>query len=176
LLEFIMLSEMGFWTVIALASILMMALVQYLHERFALILLVGIIVYLKLVGMVDVVVFARHNPWTAAGIIVGYLTLGAASLWPLWYGFVADFIEDEDDNVRKGYSTSDWKVPKLHEYKDTVISWIFLWPWNMLWFIIRHPIRRIGRAIFNAVEFKLNALGKRMEERAKARWEARSRA
>jgi hypothetical protein len=106
--------------------------------------------------------------------IVIYFALGAASLWPKWFGFVSDDLEEQADRVKKydkKYDPGSLKDPEPSEHKEQIIAWAIYWPWSMFWFVVRHPLRRIGRAIYEGMERSLTNMSRSMTAKARKRLE-----
>lgn len=171
--EFFFVDILGIWLGLSLLSVLIMVLVETFHERFATIAMIGVVAYLRYVHYFDVIGFAAANPWGFVFWLLGYVGAGTGSTYLAWMGFIADHFEAEEEEAKKWKREPNWTPLEAFDHKEQLTSWVFLWPWKMFWFLLRHPARRIKNAIFRAVEHQLDAISIKMTERAKARFERR---
>lgn len=177
LIEFFAIGAIGFYVAVAMLSLILMALLENEHPRFSATCLVGLFCYLAWSKVFDVVSYAKESPGQLALWIIGYGTVGALSLYPKWYGFVSDELEAQAERIRRSGCphAGELRAPEPGDHKEQIISWAIYWPWSMLWFVCRHPLRRIGRAIYDGMEKSLTHLSESMTARARLKLEARLR-
>lgn len=178
-LTFFFLGAFGFWMVVVSVSFALTCLLETDHEILAFWCLIGMVWYVKWAGVFDILNYITHNPGSFTVMVLGYFGVGALSLIPKWYGYVSDYLEMMESRggmeipVPIGsYQTRLEPLKPLHpkDHKERIISWAIFWPWSMLWFVLRHPLRRIGREIYNLMETRLYSISKSMTDRAYKRW------
>ncbi len=170
------LGTIGFWILVGIVSLLLIAAVEYEKPGWATFSLIVAFTLLWLLGDVNIVALALSNPLLAVGVVAGYFVIGA--LWSVgkWWFFVRKCREKYDDFrkeflVRKNFSVSgpipdslkkDWTEycssgygriysclkPEVGKNKARILTWMVYWPWSMFWTLLNDPVKYMFKWIY----------------------------
>lgn len=184
--EFVALFAFGtiwFWTLIAIASFVLMATIEHEKGWLATFTIIGTLLLVHY-GM-DKQLFGSMfaHPLITGSCVLGYFLVGAAWGVVKWWFFVKSQREAYDE-ARKLFAEHrskpkvqpperDWNYytsaggycgiyfnykPKPKDFKSRIMMWMTYWPWSMVWTVINDPIRKAFRAIFTYVSSTLNRI------------------
>jgi len=54
------------------------------------------------------------------------------------------------------------EIPQVREHKYNIMRWMGYWPFSMIWTLISDFVRRVSRAIYNAIRDMLQAISDRV--------------
>jgi len=150
--------SLGFWLLLAIASIGILVSLEYDHEGEAFMSLLVMLAALQLFSGVDIIGFFRSDLRVLALLAMLYFVVG--TLWSFfkWFLFVKDQRKAYDEDLAEWDKTGDKRskpkpnVPQAKENKSRITAWMSFWPWSCFWFLINDPIRRAFRAIFDYLQ------------------------
>lgn len=170
------LGTIGFWILVGIVSLLLIAAVEYEKPGWATFSLIVTFTLLWLLGDVNIVALALSNPLLAAGVVAGYFVVGA--MWSVgkWWFFVRRSLETYHEaraeflrrNGIVSFYASDpipeglrgkWQKwlngrtlesfkPHIKDNKGRILTWMVYWPWSMFWTILNDPVKRMFKFIY----------------------------
>ena len=188
LLSMFMFGTFWFWALLGVGMIVMTAFIVHEKDVKAALTLIVVLAALALFGDFNALAWVRAH---AVGFCVGlgvYLAVGTVFAVFKWWRFVGR-LRDKYDEAKAQYLQSRglsgpnipvehrerWRnhvrqyvsdlrgqfPPQAREYKGKIVSWMTYWPWNLLWTLINDPIRRLFKAIFQAIQGTLQGISDR---------------
>lgn len=186
------LGSLGFWILLAVETVVLLALIEHERPWVGSLTLIVTGALLHFFGGINLVALAVENPG-GAGLLLGlYFVAGAVWATVKWFLFVLrkkeDYLEAKErwrpqdemyqhsnskeaeakltwdtSNMRRHYLNSKGGLaPLVRENKERVMLWMVYWPWSAVWTVINDPIKRLFRAIFNMLQDTLQAISNRV--------------
>lgn len=177
----------GFWAMVAIETIILIALIDNEKPFWATFMMVGTLVFLHWIGSFSVVTLAVEHPWYVVEAVVSWFALGTGWSIAKWWLYVRGCREQYDENKRnfldannvQGNEIPDnlltkWSksslsgeggikgvIPRVRDHKSKVMLWMCYWPWSMAWTLINDPVKRLFRQIYLQIQGLLQSISDR---------------
>jgi len=113
---------------------------------FALLIMFVLLYFINRQVLKQVGFYIIHNIFTFIILFISYTIIG--SLWSIfkWTEFVI-----REKRIYSSYPGIALNIhkPKPAENKDLLFTWIFWWPFSVLWFVIHKPITKIFNLVYS---------------------------
>ncbi len=176
---------LGFYILLAAASLLIFFSVEHEKPGFATATMVASFVLLAYFGGFNLAIAATKNPVLAAATIAAYFAVGVGWSVARWWFYVKNrrALYDElrqEFLESKGLPTTGeipmehrwaFKVllecnhgvekPVLKQHKGLIAIWSMYWPWSMTWTMINDPVKKAWRALYARLQTTYQAIADR---------------
>lgn len=104
--------------------------------------------------------FVTANPVAIVLCVVGFFVLG--TIWSVvkWWFYVRRLAEKRRAQIESGNRNGYNRIykPKVSENKSRIMTWMCFWPFSFIWTMIDDPVRRVFKAIFEAIKGTLQRI------------------
>lgn len=146
---------LGFWVLCAVASIIIICLLSIgdnpkygLSTIFVLGIFVLVYYFGGRVGLNGLGIWIKEHMLYFAILLLLYILIGILWSFAEWFYFVKKMATKAKD----GSLSIEYYKPKISKEKERIFTWIFYWPWIMLWKAIHKPFQRIFNLIYTHTE------------------------
>lgn len=146
-------ASVGFWLMIFVISIIMIAFLENSKSpgswcTFTVLATFAALYWLGSGATLKELWFhIEHNILQTLIYFVFYILVGIVWSFVEWRWYVAE----KADKFRRSGKTGDMNVrlymPTVGENKARLSTWIFYWPWSVLWFVSHKPIETLYKEI-----------------------------
>lgn len=148
---------LGFWILSGVVSIFIIFLLSFWDKPkygWSTTFIIGTFILLYYFGgkgsLNEMGLWIKHHPFQFIGLFILYIIIGVLWSFVEWVWYVKkQAIKAKESN---GGLSIDYFRPQIKKEKDRIFSWIFYWPWVMLWKLIHKPFTRIFNFIYAYTE------------------------
>ncbi len=162
--------SVGFWLLAVVSTGMLFFFIDDNDGVAATLTVLGFFLIMQLFGGVPVFSYIRHNPWDAVAWFAKYFAVGTVwcvARWILFsYSELGKYKEEKSDFLADHKITGDvipkllksaWEgiapeKPLISRSKARCMRWISFWPWNMVWYVINDPVKRLCKWIYRSLQ------------------------
>lgn len=174
--ELLVVGSIGFWVLLGLEFIVLLALTEYERPGWGIFSIVVVGLLLRFFGGIGVFDYVWNNPRLILFYFLGYLVAGIAWAVVKWWFFVRDqkekYLAAKENffSSRTGQSpdltkrewigsreyrsllnSKDGIAPLARDNKRRITMWMIYWPWSLLWTLVNDAVKRLYKEIYEAI-------------------------
>jgi hypothetical protein len=202
-MELFAVGSIGFWLLLLVETVLLVALIERNKGAFATLSLAATLLLLHFLGDLNVYGFVVQHPLTLLAGVAGYFAAGTCWSVAKWWLYVRDQRSRYDElrydfcqehrldgtipeelqprwlEVLAAANANGRKVevrPQARRHKGQVLTWMTYWPWSLVWTVINDPVRKAFLEIYRHMHDHLQAISDRAFRGVEADFPAESAA
>lgn len=171
MITFLAFESLGFWIFYGAISIIIITLLSAFEEPrsgWATIFIIASFCCLYWFGskasLKDLLDHIVNHPFETIGLFFTYVFIGVLWSFVEWYWYCIKCFEEykqEQQAQASAYSINK-HIPLLKDEKGRIFTWIFYWPWVMIWKCIHKPFQRLYDIIMKWTESTYNNISNKI--------------